>query len=124
MAIQSINPTTEEVEAEFGELTPTHIEDALAESERAARTWRQTSFADRASLMRGVAGLLRADPDIPPLITAEMGKPIAESEAEVEKCAWNCEYYAENGERFLATERIESTASESYVEFPPLGTVL
>ena len=58
------------------------------------------------------------------IMTAEMGKPIIESEAEVEKCALNCDYYAENAERFLADEPHPSNATESYVEFPPLGTVL
>ena len=58
------------------------------------------------------------------LITQEMGKPIKQAEAEIEKCAWNCEFYAEHAESILASEAIESDATESYVEFPPLGPVL
>src|SRR6266704_6624008 len=58
------------------------------------------------------------------LATLEMGKPINESEAEVEKCAWNCDFYADNAEKFLADEHVTSNASESYVEFQPLGVVL
>ena len=125
MAIQSINPTTEEVEAEFEDLSASEIEDALDQSEHAARDWSRTSFDHRASLMRAAGDYVRQHRDrFASLITAAMGKPISESEAEIDKCAWNCEYYAENGERFLAPEHIESSATESYVEFTPLGTVL
>jgi succinate-semialdehyde dehydrogenase/glutarate-semialdehyde dehydrogenase len=58
------------------------------------------------------------------LITAEMGKPIAEAEGEIEKCAWNCEHYAEHAPRYLGSEQIESSATLSEVVFDPLGTVL
>ena len=58
------------------------------------------------------------------LITAEMGKPIVEAEAEIEKCAWNCDYFAEHGARFLADEPAPSNARESYVAYTPLGIVL
>ena len=58
------------------------------------------------------------------LATKEMGKPIVEAEAEVEKCAWNCDFYAEHGATFLADEHVETNAAESYVAFEPLGVVL
>src|SRR5438105_5586076 len=125
MPIQSINPTTEEVEAEFEELSPSQIDDALAQSECAARDWRNAAFNERASHMRAAAAYLREHRDrFASLITAEMGKPISESEAEIEKCAWNCDYYAHNTGRFLAPEQIESSATESYVGFAPIGSVL
>src|SRR5436309_11096098 len=79
----------------------------------------------RASLMRSVAGVLRADRSrYAALFTSEMGKPIAEAEAEVEKCAWTANWFAENGARLLADEPVDSTATESYVRFQPLGVIL
>jgi succinate-semialdehyde dehydrogenase/glutarate-semialdehyde dehydrogenase len=89
------------------------------------RRWRATSFGERAELMRGAAAYLRQEQArLAGLVTAEMGKPIVEAEGEIEKCAWNCEFYAENAERFLADEPQVSSATESYVAFPPLGVVL
>src|SRR5438270_2776718 len=79
----------------------------------------------RASLMRSVAGVLRADKGrYAALLTSEMGKPIVEAEAEVEKCAWTAGWIAENAERLLAKEHVDSTATESYVRFQPLGVIL
>src|SRR5436853_6354269 len=79
----------------------------------------------RASLMRSVAGVLRTDKSrYAALLTSEMGKPIVEAEAEIEKCAWTASWMAENGERLLADEPVESTATESYVRFQPLGVIL
>src|SRR2546426_372752 len=79
----------------------------------------------RASLMRSVAGVLRTDRSrSASLLTSEMGKRIVEAEAEIEKCAWTASWMAENGERLLAEEPVESTATESYVRFQPLGVIL
>jgi acyl-CoA reductase-like NAD-dependent aldehyde dehydrogenase len=123
--IQSINPATEEVLATFEPSTPQQIEQALSGADTAYRTWRRTSFAERAALMRKAAGYLRQhQAPLAATITAEMGKPIVEAEVEVEKCAWNCEFYADNAARFLADEPQASGATESYVQFTPIGTVL
>ncbi|HUZ86867.1 MAG TPA: NAD-dependent succinate-semialdehyde dehydrogenase, partial [Candidatus Baltobacterales bacterium] len=79
----------------------------------------------RAELMRSVAGVLRADKArFASLLTAEMGKPIVEAEAEIEKCAWTATWIADNVARLLADEPVESTATRSYVRFQPLGVVL
>ena len=79
----------------------------------------------RTALMRSVAGVLRADRSrYAALLTSEMGKPIVEAEAEVEKCAWTANWLAENGARLLADEQVESTATASYVRFQPLGVIL
>src|SRR5438874_8087738 len=79
----------------------------------------------RATLMRSVAGVLRADKSrYASMLTSEMGKPIVEAEAEVEKCAWTAAWFAENAERLLADEPVDSTGTESYVRFQPLGVVL
>ena len=123
--IESINPATEEVLATFDATTPEQIDRALSAAQDAFRRWRATTFAERAALTRQAAAYLRQQRRrLAGIITAEMGKPIVEAEAEIDKCAWNCDFYAENAERFLADEPHPSAASESYVEFTPLGTVL
>jgi acyl-CoA reductase-like NAD-dependent aldehyde dehydrogenase len=125
MAIESINPATEEVEARFDELTPAQVEAALQAAASAYRAWSRTSFDERGALFHRAAERLRADKDrYAGLITAEMGKPIVEAEAEVEKCAWNCEFYAEHAAGFLTEEQVETPARLSYVAFDPLGVVL
>lgn len=125
MAIQSINPATGEVIESFEPFTDEQIDQTLTHARAAFRQWRGTSFAERATLMRAIAKTLRAQrAELARHITEEMGKPIAEAEAEVDKCAWNCEFYADNAESFLANESAPSTASQSYVAFRPLGVVL
>jgi succinate-semialdehyde dehydrogenase/glutarate-semialdehyde dehydrogenase len=124
MAFQSINPATEAVLATFDEFTLQQTEQALAEADAAFRAWRRASFAERAGPMRRAAGLLRERKNrYGTLITAEMGKPITAAEAEIEKCAWVCDYYAEHAARFLAPEPARTGAS-AYVAFEPLGVVL
>jgi acyl-CoA reductase-like NAD-dependent aldehyde dehydrogenase len=123
--VQSINPATEEVFATFDLSSPKDVEQALTKAAGTYKQWRHTSFAERARLMRTAASCLREQqPRLAQLITAEMGKPIGEAEAEVEKCAWTCEFYAEQAQYFLCDRSYPSRASESYVQFTPLGTVL
>ncbi|HEX9037078.1 MAG TPA: NAD-dependent succinate-semialdehyde dehydrogenase [Ktedonobacterales bacterium] len=125
MAIQSINPANDEVIETFEPFSEEQINQTLDRARAAFRQWRETSFAERATLMRAIAKTLRAQrATLAAHVTAEMGKPIAEAEAEVDKCAWNCEYYAENAESFLKDESAPSTATESYVAFRPLGVIL
>src|SRR5437870_11918643 len=105
-AIESINPATEAVIATFEQFTPAQIEQALVEADTAFRDWRQYSIGERSTAMRRAAELLRSRKErYAGLITAEMGKPITQAEAEVEKCAWVCDYFAEHAERFLARDR-------------------
>src|ERR1700681_2074092 len=79
----------------------------------------------RSRMMRSIAGVLRADKArFAAMMTAEMGKPIVEAEAEVEKCAWTANWIADNAARLLADEPVESTATMSYVRFQPLGVIL
>ncbi len=123
--IHSINPATEEVLKTFQSHSQKQIEEALRISKLCFLDWRKTSFSERADLMKKTADCLRQNKSrYADVMTAEMGKPLSESEAEVEKCAWNCNYYAENAERFLKHELHASSASESYVQYPPLGTIL
>ena len=125
MTITTINPATEQILAEYAEFAPRQIEDAIAEVAAAFLTWRERSFAERGAVLRRAATLLRARKErYGDLMTREMGKPIVEAEAEVEKCAWNCDFYAEHAERMLADERVATEARESFVAFEPLGPVL
>ncbi|HET9112075.1 MAG TPA: NAD-dependent succinate-semialdehyde dehydrogenase [Ktedonobacterales bacterium] len=125
MTIQSINPATGEVIETFEPFSQQRIDEALDRAQQAFRQWRTASYDERATLVREIAKTLRAQKErLARTITLEMGKPIAEAEAEVEKCAWNCDFYAEEAKNFLANEPAPSTAQESYVAFRPLGVVL
>lgn len=123
--MRSINPATEETIAEYSEHDAAAIEERLARADRAFAVHRRTSFAERAERMRRAAALLRERRDhYARLMTLEMGKPIAAAEAEVDKCAWVCEFYAEMAERFLADEVIETDAERSWIAYQPIGAVL
>src|SRR6266545_5822071 len=123
--VESVNPATEAVIASFEQFTPAQVEQALVVADAAFHQWRRESFAERSRAMRGAAELLRSRKErYAGLITAEMGKPITQAEAEVEKCAWVCDYFADNAERFLAPRPAQTNARVSYVAFEPLGVVL
>jgi len=123
--INSINPASAEVLARFDPFTPDEVDHALDQAEDAFIAWRERSFEERAVPMRRLAALLRERADrYGRLITLEMGKPIVEARAELEKCAWGCEHYAEHAARYLADEVITTNARRSLVAFQPLGIVL
>ncbi|HET9291876.1 MAG TPA: NAD-dependent succinate-semialdehyde dehydrogenase, partial [Actinomycetes bacterium] len=123
--LRSVNPATGEELAAFAEHTPEVLESALAAADAAQRAWATTSFAERRRCLEAAARLLREGrEDYARLATLEMGKPIAEAAAEVDKCAWNCEFYAAQAERFLANEPVETDALSSWVAYQPLGVVL
>jgi succinate-semialdehyde dehydrogenase/glutarate-semialdehyde dehydrogenase len=125
MSVEVVNPTTGEVIARYDEASRKTVRTAIAAVARAAQGWRDTSFADRAEPLREAARLLRRDAhDHAGLMARERGKPVREGQAEVEKCAWACEYFAEHGEEFLTPLPIETEAQRSYVAFDPLGVVL
>src|SRR5919199_3450050 len=125
MVMQSVNPATEEVLETFEEFSTAQVDDALQQAYEAQQRWRETSFGERAARLQAVARILRTQKTHwANLATEEMGKPIVEAEAEVEKCAWNCDFYAEHAAHFLADEHVETNAAESYVQFQPLGVVL
>ena len=125
MAIQSINPANEEVLQSFDEYTEVQVDEKLELAMSAFRDWREVSFARRAELVRAAAKQLRDGAEaLVGLITDEMGKPLAQAKAEVEKCAWCCDYFADNAERFLANLDTPSSATKSYVAFDPIGPVL
>ena len=125
MAIVSVNPATNETIKEYEELTPAEVEDIIAGAQQTFLQWRRTGFADRANCMRKAAGILRDNAaEYARLMTQEMGKPIKDGRGEAQKCAWVCDYYADNAEIFLARQYVETDASKSFVTFKPLGVVL
>jgi succinate-semialdehyde dehydrogenase/glutarate-semialdehyde dehydrogenase len=125
MVLKSINPYTNEVIKEFDEISEENVEKILAQSGEAFEKWKRTGFEDRASLMEKASAVLICNiKDFAGTITMEMGKPVNESNLEIEKCAWACEYYAKNAENFLSPETVESDADNSYVLYEPLGTIL
>ena len=123
--LQTTNPTT-------GERLPAHpwqsdaqVESTLESAVAAARDWGQARFDERARVLKAVAKLLREQrSDLAQTITLEMGKPIGEAEAEIDKSAWNCEYVAEHAAGWLADEIVPTNAALSYVAHRPLGMLL
>lgn len=123
--IRSLNPATGQVEAEFAPLSAAAAMAKLDQAETAYQSWRRTSLARRRRLLLTLAQLLRQERDrFAPFITREMGKLIGEARAEIEKCAWLCEYYAGTGARHLRPQRVKTEARDTYVRFDPLGVVL
>lgn len=125
MALESINPATGELIEVFEEWSLEKTMGVIGKVDEAWQPWRRTSFAHRAELMREAAAVLRRNrEEYARVMALEMGKPIGDGRGEVEKCAWVCEFYAENAEKFLADEPAESDGSKAYVAFRPIGTVL
>jgi len=121
----SINPATGEVIADHEEMDDTTVDSIIGAVDTTYRTWRTTTFPERSRLMLILASVLRErKEEYASLMTREMGKLLGEARAEVEKCAWVCEYYAENAEVFLRSEPVSTDASRSHVSYRPLGVVL
>jgi len=125
MAIATINPATGEVVQTFQALTTEQIESKLQLAVSAFRAERKTPFAERAKRMMKAAEILERDRErFGRLMTLEMGKPLKAAIAEAAKCATACRYYAENAEKLLADEVVETGAKKSFVRYLPLGPIL
>ncbi len=125
MTIATINPTTGETLRTFTPLDDAGIEAKLENTERAFAVNRARSFDERAIRMRRAADVLdRRKDEFGRLLTIEMGKPIKAAVAEVQKCAVNCRYYAENAAAFLRDEHVKTSAKESFIRYEPIGAVL
>lgn len=123
--ILSINPATGEELARFAPQGAADVDAALSGAAAAQKAWARVPLEKRVELLRAMARALRSGKErYARLVTLEMGKPIVEAEAEIEKCAWNCDFYADAAPRFLADEPTASNASESMVVLDPLGVVL
>src|ERR1700694_120928 len=117
MAITSVNPATAQEVARFDEYPQAHVDSVLQHAHDAQREWRNLSFESRGPPLAQVARLLGEEkPRLAALATEEMGKPLVEAAAEVEKCAWSVEWYAENSAQLLAPKEMPSNATQSYVQ--------
>ncbi|HEY7773338.1 MAG TPA: NAD-dependent succinate-semialdehyde dehydrogenase [Marinagarivorans sp.] len=124
-ALIATNPYNGQTLAEYPTLDSVGINEQISLADAAFAHWKNTTFAERAAVLNNVARALRdAKPKLAELMALEMGKPVKEGLAEVEKAAWCSEYYAEHAEQYLATETLPSDASNSYVYYQPLGTLL
>ena len=123
--ITSVSPTDGRTLAEYQETSPEDVKLHIDVAARLQQEWELVSFSERSVPMLKMADLLEANRDeMAKLVADEMGKPLAQGLAEVDKCAWTCRHYAENAERILADETFEADRSKSYVAYRPLGLVL
>ena len=118
------NPYNGDVIGNFRKLSQEELATKILLSERAFREWRSLPADDRSDMMRNAGSLLDKNrEEYAAMISREMGKPVEEARAEVEKCAWVCDYYAHNAPFFLADEYIETDARQSFTRYDPLGTI-
>ena len=129
MTIAVVNPATGETIEQFTEHTTEEVETRVQRAQDAFDVLRETTYAERGVWMKKAADILESEvPELAKMLVVEMGKPIAQAEAEVFKCAKNMRFYADNAEKFLADEPLEDAstvnASSAYLHYQPLGVVL
>jgi len=125
MPIATINPATAETLKTFDALTDAQIDARIAQAARTFQTYRRTPLVERAEKMHRAAEILDSEQGVfGRMMTTEMGKLVKAGSEEAAKCAWGCRFYAENAARMLADEPVQSTASESFVRYQPLGPIL
>jgi succinate-semialdehyde dehydrogenase/glutarate-semialdehyde dehydrogenase len=125
MAIATINPATGQTIKTFDALTDAQVDQKIQKATETFRTFRKLSFADRARMMNRAAEILETEKEtLARVMTTEMGKTYRSAIDEAVKCAWVCRYYAENAEKFLADEIVETPASRSFIRYQPMGVVL
>jgi len=123
--IASINPATGETLRTFDALTDREVDERLARADRAYRTYRHSTIAERARWLAATADILESEKDrLGRIMTLEMGKPIGAARAEAAKCALACRYYVENGARLLADEPVDAGGGRSFIRYQPIGAVL
>ncbi len=123
--LYSINPTDGNTISSYEEMEKDRISKIIEKAHHTFLNWKETDFNFRSQRMKKAAFILKnRNEELAKLMTMEMGKPIAQSRAEVEKCAWVCDYFAANAEKFLKDEIIETEAQKSFVTFQPLGVIL
>lgn len=125
MAIATIDPASGQTLKTFEQMTDKQVEARVRLAAETFLAYRHTSFAERARNMVRAAEILERDKnELGRLMTIEMGKPLRAAVAEAAKCATACRYYAENAERFLADEVVETSAKRSFIRYLPIGPVL
>lgn len=123
--VQSVNPSNNELIKSYQEISDIELQNTLERMQTTFENWKQQSFSFRSSLMKNAAEILRKKrEEYSTLMTLEMGKPITQSRAEIDKCAWVCDYYADNAEKFLKDEIIKTDSTKSFVTYQPLGVIL
>ncbi len=123
--MKSINPYNNQVLKEFKEHSESEVHNRIAKAESAFQAWKSTEFVHRSNLLKNLANELRHNKrSYAEIMTREMGKLIVEADSEVEKCAWVCDYYAENGADFLKNELLDVDKGEAYIAHDPLGIIL
>ena len=123
MSIKTINPATEEIIAEYQNITEIDLKNKIAKSRDAFSKWK-TDSKNRAMFLHLLSEELRKNKEsLAKVATQEMGKPLKESLAEVEKCAWVMEFYGDNGETFLNPESVNTDARKSFIAFEPIGII-
>jgi len=125
MAIATVNPATGQLLKSFEETPDREVEEKIRRAVDAVPKFRRLSFAERASMMSKAASILESEKnELAALMTTEMGKTLRSAVDEAVKCAWACRYYAENAEKFLADEVVETPAKKSFIRYEPLGVIL
>jgi len=125
MVLKSINPSNGEILKDFSENSEKEVKDKLNKSTKNFADWKNITFEKKRNLLKNVSTILKKNKNkYARLMALEMGKPFAQAVAEVEKCAWVCDFYVENGCNFLKKELIKTDADLSYVQYTPLGVVL
>jgi succinate-semialdehyde dehydrogenase / glutarate-semialdehyde dehydrogenase len=123
--IKSINPTTDEDIQFYREMDEVETDRIITSTDKSFEKWKRTSFSERADKMKFAGEILRKKKEIlSVLMTVEMGKPIIQSRSEIDKCALVCDYFAENAEKYLHDEKVETEATNSFITFQPLGVIL
>ena len=123
--VQTVNPATGEPGLAYDEHNIDDAREAAAKAHEAFKSWRRTSFADRSAVVRKAGAILRERSDeFARLMTDEMGKTFDDGRSEVEKCAFQCDWFADNAERYLARQPVDIGGPEAFVAFNPLGVVL
>jgi succinate-semialdehyde dehydrogenase/glutarate-semialdehyde dehydrogenase len=123
--IHTVNPATGQPGRSYDSNSIDQARAAAAAARHAFEQWRRTSFAERSAVIRKAAEILRARKDeFARLMTDEMGKTLDEGRAEVEKCAFHCDWFADHGEAYLADQPVDIDEAEVFVTFNPLGVVL
>ncbi|HEX7930551.1 MAG TPA: NAD-dependent succinate-semialdehyde dehydrogenase [Sphingomicrobium sp.] len=123
--IQTVNPATGQPGRTYEEASLDDAKAAAAAARKAFESWRRTSFAERSAVIRKAAEVLRRRKDeFAALMTEEMGKTLDDGRAEIEKCAFHCEWFADHAETYLADEQVDVGGAEAFVTFNPLGVVL
>lgn len=122
---RSVNPATGETIAEYPACAPLDAENRLDRASAGFEIWKRKPLQDRCEVIESAArGLLARRGELAGLMTAEMGKPIVQAEAEIDKCVWLCRHYQEHATEYLKTESVPTEAEVSAVRFDPLGVVL